>query len=144
MKSILILIMIFSSLSAFSQRQGPGHAGDPKAREKIRAAHAAYITERIRLTPSEAEKFWPVYREFHDKRSELRQQMRDERRSEKDQKELLELDLEIKQRELDLERKYTERLQTIIPAEKLIKLRQAEIDFRRLLLRQVQQRRRRG
>jgi hypothetical protein len=32
---------------------------DPKAEQKIKAAHAAYITERLELTPEEAEKFWP-------------------------------------------------------------------------------------
>src|SRR6476660_7690060 len=49
---------------------------DPKAKEKINAARIAYITERLGLTPEEAEKFWPVYREYSQKRKEIRQQFK--------------------------------------------------------------------
>lgn len=133
--------MILPALIAFGQDDDL--IRDSGGREKIRAAHAAYITERLELTSAEAEKFWPVYREYGDKRKKLRQQFRDAKRSGKNEKELLDLDLEIKQQELDLEKDYSLRLQKIIPPEKLVRLREAEIDFRKLLLRQIQQRRRR-
>lgn len=113
---------------------------DPKAEAKIKAAHAAYITERLGLTPEEAEKFWPVYREFAQKRQDLRQQFRDAKRKGQDEKELLDLDLKIKQQQLDLEKDYSGRFQQIITPQKVMNLRQAEGDFRRLLLRQIQQR----
>lgn len=142
MKSILMLLFCSATLLAFAQQEDMENIRDPRAREKIRAAHAAYITERIELTSSEAEKFWPVYREYGEKRRELRFRMREARRSETDEKTQLDLDLKLKQQELDLEKVYTEKLQEIIPPEKLVKLRQAEGDFRRLLLRQIQQRRR--
>lgn len=113
---------------------------DPKAQERIRAAHAAYITERLGLTAEEAEKFWPVYREYAQKKKAMRQQLRDARRRGTDEKELLDLDLRIKQQELDLERDYSGRLQKIITPQKVLNLRQAERDFRELLLRQIQHR----
>ena len=113
---------------------------EPRARERIRAAHAAYITERLELTPAEAEKFWPVYREYGEKRRALVQQMRDARDRGSDEKSLLELDLQIKQQQLDLEKDYSGRLQKIISAEKVLKLRQAEADFRKMVLRQIQHR----
>ena len=53
------------------------------------------------------------------------------------------MDLSTKEEELELERELMEKLKEFIPAEKLVKLRQAEIDFRKLLLRKVQERRRR-
>lgn len=116
---------------------------DPQSREKIRAAHAAYITERLELTSAEAEKFWPVYREYGQKRRELREQFRKARQGDTDEKELVDLDLKTKQQELDLEKEYSQRFLKIIDAEKLLKLRQAEGDFRKLVMRQVQQRHRR-
>lgn len=128
----LTLLILCTGTSALAQNG---------AREKIQAAHAAYITQRIGLTPEEAEKFWPVYREYGEKRRELRQQMRMLRRTETQDQAILARELELKQQELDLEKDYTERLGKIIPAEKLVALRQAEADFRKLLLRQVQQRR---
>lgn len=113
---------------------------DPKAAQKIKAAHAAYITERLGLTPEEAEKFWPVYREYSQKRQEIRQQYRTAKEKGTSEKELLDLDLKVKQQQLDLEKDYSGRLQRVITPQKLMNLRQAEGDFRRLILRQIQQR----
>lgn len=145
MKNILFLLfMILPGLSSFGQDDDTETIRNPKASEKIKAAHAAYITERLELTSAEAEKFWPVYREYGEKRKEIRQQFRDAKRSGEDEKTLLELDLKIKQQELDLEKEYSLRFQKIISPEKLMKLRQAEIDFRKLLLRQILRRQQRS
>jgi hypothetical protein len=113
---------------------------DPKAEQKIKAAHAAYITERLELTPEEAEKFWPVYREYAQKRQEIRQQLKTAKEKGTSEKELLDLDLKVKQQQLDLEKDYSGRMQKVITPQKMMNLRQAEGDFRRLLLRQIQQR----
>lgn len=143
MKNIFLLVILFASVSAFAQHDRRGVRGNEQARDKIRAAHAAYVTQRIELTSAESEKFWPLYREYFEKRRDLRQRMRDARQSESNEKDLLEMDLTTKEEELELERELMEKLQEFIPAEKLVKLRQAEIDFRKLLLRKVQERRRR-
>jgi len=130
------------AVSAFAQEDNNDEIQqlDPKAEQKIKAAHAAYITERLGLTPDEAEKFWPIYREYAQKRQELRQQFRDAKKKGENEQTLLDLDLKIKQQELDLEKDYSGRLQKIITPQKLMNLRQAEGDFRKLLLRQIQQR----
>lgn len=143
-KNLFILLFSLLPYLAAAQEAEIDNIRDPQAREKIKAAHAAYITQRIELTSAEAEEFWPVYREYGEKRKDLRVRMRELRRSGKNEEEILKLDLKLKQDELDLEKEYTEKLGKIIPAEKLVKLRQAEIDFRKLLLNQIQQKRRRG
>ncbi|MFZ6013309.1 MAG: hypothetical protein ACOYXT_23410 [Bacteroidota bacterium] len=139
-----IFLLLLLTLPAFAQDvEGDGDEAmqqDPKAREKIKAAHAAYITERLGLTTEEAEKFWPVYREYSQKRKDLRREFREARKTGRNEKELIDLDLSIKQKELDLEKDYSGRLQKIITPQKLMNLRQAEGDFKRLLLRQIQQR----
>lgn len=142
MKNIFLFVIIFASISAFGQHDRRGVPGNEQTRDKIRAAHAAYITQRIELTTSESEKFWPLYREYFEKRRDLRQRMRDARQAESNDKDLLEMDLSTKEEELELERELMGKLREFIPAEKLVKLRQAEIDFRKLLLRKVQERRR--
>jgi hypothetical protein len=142
MKRLLqIVLFTFLVIPAFAQEADPEEAQvDPKAKEKINAARVAYITERLALTPEEAEKFWPVYREFVLKRQELRHQLRDAKKKGEADQALIDLDLKIKQQELDLEKDYSGRLQKIISAQKLMSLRQAEGDFRRILIRQIQQR----
>lgn len=120
---------------------------DQKAKEKIKAARIAFITERLGLTPAEAEKFWPVYHEFAEKRNMLRQKFEQARRNpnpklsrEEHERQLLELNFQIKQQELDLEKEYSGRILNTISAQKLVALRQAEQDFRNIIIKQIQQR----
>lgn len=141
-RSILIFLITAVYLPVLAQRGQAPYTRNPGTNEKIRAAHAAYVTERLELTPEEAERFWPVYREYAEKRRGLRHQLRENQRNEANEEKLLERDLKIQQDELDLEKEYLQKFQKIIPAEKLIKLRQAEADFRKLIFRQIQLRHR--
>lgn len=120
---------------------------DPKAQEKIKAARIAFITERLGLTPEEAEKFWPVYREFSMKRQELKEQYETRRKNpdpkkttEENEKETIAYGLQLRQKELDLEKEYSDKLLNVVPAQKVMALRRAEVDFRNLLIKQIQQR----
>ena len=132
----------------------PGWAQDedavtrnPKAQEKIIAARIAFITERLELSPAEAERFWPIYREFNNKRQDIRQQFEQARKNpavdkpaEQHDKDLVELGFKLKQQELNLEKDYSTKILSVIPAQKLMALKKAEDDFRRLLIQQIQQR----
>lgn len=134
-----IWILVLLSIPVMAQEEEPPTT-DPKLKARIEAARAAYITERLGLTPEEAEKFWPVYKEFAEKRKTIRQQYVTARESGKDEKELVELGLKVKQQELDLEKDYSDRLMKVISAQKLMNLRGAEREFTRLVIRQIQQR----
>src|SRR5690606_3259327 len=140
-----LLMITFIALSAVVARaQEPEEletAARPEVAARIDAARAAYITERLGLTTEEAQRFRPIYREFATKRQELRQQYREARRKGADEKELVDLGLEIRQKELDLEKDYSGRMMQVIPAQKLVRLRHAEQEFTRIILRQIQQRR---
>lgn len=145
-KIIIILLGFFITAAAVAQEEEPV-VRDPKAQEKIKAARIAFITERLGLTPAEAEKFWPVYREFSLKREDLRQQYRENRKNpdpnktvEQNEKDALDLGLKLKQRELDLEKEYSGKLLNAVPAQKVMALRGAEHDFRKLLIDQIQKR----
>jgi Spy/CpxP family protein refolding chaperone len=150
MKKLIILgLCLISTLSALAQDPtNTDLAQDQKAQEKIKNLRIAYISDKLSLTPEQAEKFWPVYREFSDQRKEIRQEMIDARKQIKtdnpdqaQQEQLVKLGLTLKQRELDLEKTYSERLMRVITAQQILSLRKAEGDFQRLILEQVQQRR---
>ena len=148
MKYLLSIVLAFAMFSA--QAQDPdddGPASDPNARRKIQAARVAYITDQLALTPEEAEKFWPVYREFAQKRQEIRQQLRNARKNpdpnkttEQLEKDLVDQQLEVKQKELNLEKDYSGRLLKVISAQKLRTLPDVERRFRKLILDQIQRR----
>lgn len=151
MKKILIIGLYILSMSfAFGQDQPDVDpvAQDPKVQEKIKNLRIAYISDKLGLTSEQAEKFWPVYREFSDQRKELRQEFAKSRKefnsqniTPRDPEEQVKLGLELKQRELDLEKDYSGRLMKIITAQQMLNLRKAEGDFQRMILQQVQQRR---
>ncbi len=147
MKNIIILLLGFLVMTSAIAQEEEIATADSKAQEKIKAARIAYITERLGLTPDEAEKFWPVYREFSMKRQELKKQFKENRKNpdpnktlEQNEKESIELGLNLKQRELDLEKEYSGKLLNVVPAQKVMALRKAEDDFRRILIDQIQKR----
>lgn len=141
-KTVISLLLLLSSLSMWAQENDikEQEPPDQQAREKINAARVAYITERLALTPGEAEKFWPLYREYADKQRGLRQQYNQAKKEGKPAEELLKMEHELKQKNLDLEKEYSGRFQQTISPEKLMNLRRAEGDFRKLVMQQVQQR----
>ncbi len=143
--NILLMMVLLVPFTIWAQDE---NVQDPKAREKIEAARIGLITERLGLTPEQAERFWPVYREFTQKRGETIREFREAQRqvgSENPdpdkQKELVELGLKIKQRQLDLEKDYSRRMLDVISAQQIMNLRNAEKEFQRMILNQLQQRR---
>jgi hypothetical protein len=151
-KISLIVALLTSSFGLFAQdervTEQPALERDPKAREKIEAARIGMITNKLGLSPEQAEKFWPIYREFAEKRMGLRQEFKTEQQKIKpenanpeQQKRLVELGLNLKQKELDLEKTYSGRLLNVISAEQMLNLRTAERDFQRMIIQQLQQRR---
>jgi hypothetical protein len=144
MKTLLkILFLSVLSIAAFAQEEDLPPAQDVKVRDKINAARVAYITEQLQLTPEEAERFWPIYREFSERRREIRQQLRDAGKRPdpaKSDQELVDHQFKIKQQELDLEKDYSGRLLKVISAQKLRTLPQAERRFRQMILDQIQRR----
>ena len=115
---------------------------------KIEAARIALITERLELTPEQAEKFWPLYREYSGQREVIRKEFVEARRevkaegmSEEESRKLLAKGLELKERQLLLEKAYAEKFNTVITSRQILLLRKAEDDFRQMLLERLEHRR---
>lgn len=142
MKNVLYLLFTLCFLPAFAQEDDLPVAQDPKVRDKIQAARVAYITDQLALSPAEAEKFWPIYREFAEKRKSLRQELKDNRNTptQKSDQELVDQQFKVKQQELNLEKDYSGRLLKVISAQKLRSLPGAEQRFRQMILEQIQRR----
>lgn len=148
MKVIMTLAFTLVLLPSIAQDDDDLPAAqDPDVRSKIQAARVAYITDQLKLTPEEAEKFWPIYREFSAKRKELRLELLKTRAStdpnktpEQNEKALVDQQFDIKQKELNLEKDYSARLLKVISAQKLRTLPDAERRFRQMILEQIQRR----
>ena len=152
-KLVLMLLLALCSAGAFAQEPEDlppdvPQTIDPKVRQKVEAARIGLISQRLGLTPEQAEKFWPIYNEFTQKRMQERQEFRLAQQQidpnnpdPKKEDELVKLGLKIKQDELDLEKDYSGRIMKVVSAQQLLSLRKAEQEFRQLILNQLQQRR---
>ncbi|WP_425391745.1 hypothetical protein [Ekhidna sp.] len=136
MKQIIGFMVMFASIASWAQ--------SPEAMKKIEAAKIALITERLELSPEQAEKFWPIYREFGKQRQEIRRDFDQARKSfdpnkasEEENKKMLEMATQVKERQLKLEREYSDRILKVITTRQLNNLRKAENDFKEMLLRRI-------
>lgn len=139
MKKLLVISTIWlSALGVSAQNQA--------ALQKIEAARIALITERLELTPEQAEKFWPIYREYSDKQREVRKEFQELKQnfdpglaSEEESQKILDQGYQIKERLLELDRTYSQRMQQIVSTRQLMNLRKAEEDFRNMLMKRIRE-----
>ncbi|MFT3793224.1 sensor of ECF-type sigma factor [Flavobacterium sp.] len=151
MKAKTILLPLFTlafSLMSFSAVAQGGRIEEKK--EQIKSLKVAFITEELKLTPAEAEKFWPLFNAYDDKQQELRQQKlksflnrMDEgaidKLSDKEASSFL-TQMENTEEEIyQLRKKFTANLKSILPPVKILKLKKAEEDFNRKLLKQYRE-----
>ncbi|MEP4531742.1 MAG: hypothetical protein ABJ004_01560 [Cyclobacteriaceae bacterium] len=139
MKKLFVISIIW--LSGFGVS-----AQSQEALQKIEAARIALITERLELTPEQAEKFWPIYREYSEKQREIRKEFQELKQnfdpgqaSEEESKTILDLGYQIKERQLELDRTYAQRMQQIVTSRQLMNLRKAEEDFRNMLMKRIRE-----
>ena len=110
--------------------------------EKIKTSKIAVITEQVKLTPEEAEKFWPVYNEMEAKKEDITHKLMNrfrgkEERPEPTDDEALEImkqRLTLEENLLDLKAEYQEKFLDILSPVKVLKLYEAEDKFRRQLM----------
>lgn len=114
-----------------------------KPDEKIRSIKVAYITERLSLTPQEAEKFWPVYNDFENQKGEIHRNRKNiaeefiknqENLSDADVNKMLDDLIKYNQAESELHLKTDKKFREILPPAKVMKLHIAEVQFRNYLI----------
>jgi len=110
MKYISIGFLLLFSLTASAQ--GPGSNSNSRSstqQDRILQIKIAKLTSDMKLTKSQAEKFWPVYHAFDNQRKEIRREIRQLSRNfseDDDAYKKQERIQELKQKELDLTRRY--------------------------------------
>lgn len=146
MKKLFTIIWLVAIIpSAFAQLS-------PEAKAKLESLRIGMISDRLELTPEQAEKFWPVYNQYLRERDNLRAEYKarlgdvdPKNATEEETKKMLELRLALKTRELGLEKDYSTRLQNVISSKQVLALRQAEQEFRKrvreMVKRRIQQQR---
>lgn len=135
----LLLLCLLTAVPAVAQKGGRpgGHLS------QLENAKIAYLTEKIVLTQDQAQRFWPVYNEFTQKRRELNRRMRQLRTDEPDGlsdaqiKDNLTQALALRQQEVNLEKEYFDKFQKVLTIRQVGKLFVAERQFTKEVLRRV-------
>ena len=130
----------------------PGEAdrmNKSERKEKVEAMKVAYITNKLELTPAEAQQFWPVFNEYENKIQTIRQSRRKDSKegadnldqlSDKEVETLIDSEVGFRQKELDLLKEYHTKFKAVLPIRKVAKLYRAQEDFKRELLKKIQER----
>ena len=115
--------------------------------EKFKKERETYFTERLELTGSESEAFWPLYNDFYNRKMKLVEDERNsfsyahknaENLSDEEITETLDKIRKLKEEQLTLETEYYQvKFMKVLPPKKVLKLYKVEWDFRRHLLRQL-------
>ncbi|HZL76783.1 MAG TPA: hypothetical protein VFB97_03700 [Bacteroidales bacterium] len=121
--------------------------------EKLNAYKIAFFTKKMDLSSQEAEKFWPLYNEFQDKKFHIQQEKVfinrnfNQNGATMTDKELTEAGdkyISIEIQEASLSQEYHSRFKEILPPAKIIRLYQAENQYKLQLLNELQDRKQQG
>ncbi len=146
-RTTFILTIIAFLLGQFSVA-GQDREDNQSRWERYRSEKVAFLTNKLDLTPSEAEKFWPIYNELDKQRSEVQQERRKLEREVQSATENLS-DKEIialtraysgnMEKECNLGTKYNEEFLKILPPQKVLRLYKAENEFRMYMFRRFRE-----
>ena len=120
----VLVILCWLGLPAFSQ----GQPQQPSA-GNLETYKIGFITNRLNLTSQEAEKFWPIYREYSaEKRQAFANFQRDHNR------------LGYEEAVVNIKKKYAVEFVRAIPPGKVNDFWQVEVDFENFVRRELQRR----
>ena len=140
MKNFLLIAFIaLFSLQSFSQEMD--------RRERIKALKTAFITEKLDLTKTEAEKFWPIYNTFQEKEHDIRNQYRQlvkgqdvSTLTETDAERTMNKLMDLEKTKLSLKDNYLKDLNKVISAKKILMLKVAEDEFNKKMFEEFKRR----
>lgn len=101
--------------------------------ERIKSLKIAFVTEKLALTPDESEKFWPVYNQMEAERASLMAEKKSDFGDDITDKEAqlyITKHFDIREKEIQLERRYIDKFKTLLPDRKVAKLLWVEKQFR--------------
>lgn len=145
MKKLTFLTFFFCYASLSIAQRG----NQQYDQEKLEAARIAYITNRLDLKPSQAEKFWPIFNQYQEERRSMMEELskvnRQTGREIDDEKAqgLINQRFDLQEKLLKREKRFMNEITQVISPSQAVKLGGANRDFTRQVYRMQQGRERR-
>lgn len=133
-KILLALAILLFSIPVMAQRNEKG-----VDKEKLEAAKVAFITNRLNLTPEQAERFWPLYNKYDENRMKIMGKIHGLYKSAENDlndakaKRLIDERFKLQDELQDLEKRFLEEITSVISPAQAFKLSEAKRDFTRQL-----------
>jgi adenylyl- and sulfurtransferase ThiI len=137
------MVFCFSAMAQHGKGEGRG-----RMHKEIKAQKISYITQKLELTPEEAQLFWPVYNELEKKKDALRKEGRvlfHKIRNGLDsipESELVQISddmIAYRIKDAQLNKEYHEKFKKILPIKKVLELYHTEKQFQSMLLRKIKE-----
>jgi len=96
---------------------------------KLKAYQIAFLTDKLKLKPEEAQRFWPVFNQYQDEIRKVRIEGKDLPVVDKEQK------------ILDIRKKYFEEFTKVLNKDRADRVFKADNEFRDLIRKEIQERR---
>lgn len=150
MKQVIITSFILLITVIGLQGQKPNHS---EKLEKYRSEKVAFLTSKLNLSASEAEKFWPIYNQLEQERWEIQKSRKAIEEKIRDaevslsEAEIVKLTRNFAgsmQKEAGIMVKYNEKFLKLLPPQKVLKLYQAENEFRVYMIKKFRDRHKNG
>jgi len=146
--STLIALMILIPFYGNSQEKKQQFQ---ERKKEIDMKKIGFLTERLSLTPQEAQAFWPVYNDYQMKKENCLKEggklKKDEKPdldklSDKELTEMADAEIAREKKMLDIRVEFHENIKKVLPPKKIVLLYQAEKEFKKVLLNDIRQERR--
>ncbi|CAL1521612.1 hypothetical protein [Chitinophaga sp. MM2321] len=138
----IIWIILFVLLAATRAGSAQQQLQTDDATEKIKALQMDYLAKKLDLSPDEAQKFWPVYKNYTQEVELLIAERHNKKQPEKISggnaddiaKTSMDKELGYEKRMLDIRSRYTHEFQRVLPARKAGVVFKSEREFRSLMI----------
>jgi Spy/CpxP family protein refolding chaperone len=150
--NLAILLLLISHLLTAQNNPNKGQQNGER-REKMASMKIGYITNKLNLSPSEAQQFWPVYNEYENKLETIRKNRKKDKEeggvnlelmSDKDLEAYIDNEMLQKQKEIELMKEYNTKFKSVLPIRKVAMFYQAQEDFKRELLKKIKEKKDEG
>ena len=157
MKKLMVLmsaLLVVGAVAYAQPAETPKAPKGPRAgqhMEQMRSEKIGFLTERLALTPEEAQVFWPVYNAYEKEVMEAGKVVRESRKAlrpakdaaeptEKEMKPRIDDYLKALKAEAEVKAKYNAQFLKVLPVAKVAKLYLAEESFQNKMLREMYRR----
>jgi hypothetical protein len=143
MNKIKFSLLMFLLLGFFATNAQDRQSRE-RVKDKLNAQRVAFITNQLDLSEAESQKFWPVYNAYTAELLQLKSSLDIQFKrdlSDKEAEDMLTSMLDGRAKEIEIQKRYVQKLKSAIPAKKIVMLYRAEREFKEKLISGIREKR---